>query len=70
VSQTGVPANHQSDAITHHTPKALRAKYVERHIPVRPAEAGVWECDASSHRFLVQERTLVSLVQFIFNTAA
>jgi len=34
------------------------------------AGAGVWECDASSHRFLLQERTLVSLVQFIFNTAA
>jgi hypothetical protein len=27
------------------------------------------ESDACSHRFLVQQRTLVSLVQFIFNTA-
>jgi hypothetical protein len=33
------------------------------------AAAGLWESDESSRRFSLQERTLVSLARFIFNTA-
>jgi len=66
VSQTDVAANYQSDARTHRTPKTLRAKYI-LDFARRSRVLGVQSVRRIA--FLVQERALVSLVQFIFNTA-
>jgi hypothetical protein len=69
VSQTGVPANHQSDARTHRTPKVQLPADEPEYGSQRILREALSESDACSHRFLAQQRTLVSLVQFIFNTA-
>jgi len=68
VSQTGDAANDESDARTRRTPKVRLPP--DNGMCSRPIlREALWECDASSQSFALQERTLVSLVQFIFNTA-